>query len=819
MKKKQKAEPESRRKSSYKGNSRNNSKSGGLTFSEKKRLIQLKHILSGKSIEKEKPTTAQRTITFEKMFRDGICQVSHRYYTKMVEFFDINYELLEVDDQADILAQYSKLINYFDPSVKFELVLFNRQVNEQMLTEQFDIPWQEDDFNDIREEYTEMLKKQAAKGNNGIIKSKYLIFGVESNGYKEAKSRLNNIEKDVIRNLNNIGTLARGLDGKERLRILHEYFNQDTMEPFRFSFKDLAESGKSVKDYIAPPGFDFRYPNRFKSGNMYGCVSYLDIIAPKFTDELIKHLLDIDANLTISMHMQTEDPVKAIKKLKAVISNIQKMKIEEQKKAVRSGYDMDIIPSDLATFGGEAKRLLQDLQTRNERLFLVTILIMNTATNRQKLENAVFQTAAIAQKYNCALKRLDFQQEEGLMSSLPIGVNQVEIERGLTTSSTAVFVPFTTQELFQGGEALYYGLNALSNNMIMVDRKQLKNPNGLILGTPGSGKSFSAKREMTNAFLITEDDIIVCDPEAEYFPLVQKLGGQVIRISPVSTDYINPLDINTNYSEEENPLTLKSDFILSMCELIVGGKDGLQPVEKTIIDRSVRMVYQEFLADPQPEKMPILEDLYNILRNQKEPEAQRIATALEIYVHGSLNVFNHRTNVDVNNRFVCYDIRELGKQLKKLGMLIVQDQVWNRVTINRAQHKATRYYMDEFHLLLKEEQTAAYSVEIWKRFRKWGGIPTGITQNVKDLLASREVENIFENSDFVYLLNQASGDRQILSKALNISPSQQNYITNSNAGEGLIFYGSTIVPFKDDFPKDTQLYRIMTTRLEETVQN
>ena len=480
---------------------------------------------------------------------------------------------------------------------------------------------------------------------------------------------------------------------------------------------------------------------------------------------------------------------------------------------------MDIIPSDLATFGGEAKRLLQDLQTRNERLFLVTILIMNTATNRQKLENAVFQTAAIAQKYNCALKRLDFQQEEGLMSSLPIGVNQVEIERGLTTSSTAVFVPFTTQELFQGGEALYYGLNALSNNMIMVDRKRLKNPNGLILGTPGSGKSFSAKREMTNAFLITEDDIIVCDPEAEYFPLVQKLGGQVIRISPVSTDYINPLDINTNYSEEENPLTLKSDFILSMCELIVGGKDGLQPVEKTIIDRSVRMVYQEFLADPKPEKMPILEDLYNILRNQKEPEAQRIATALEIYVHGSLNVFNHRTNVDVNNRFVCYDIRELGKQLKKLGMLIVQDQVWNRVTINRAQHKATRYYMDEFHLLLKEEQTAAYSVEIWKRFRKWGGIPTGITQNVKDLLASREVENIFENSDFVYLLNQASGDRQILSKALNISPSQQNYITNSNAGEGLIFYGSTIVPFKDDFPKDTQLYRIMTTRLEETTQN
>ena len=522
---------------------------------------------------------------------------------------------------------------------------------------------------------------------------------------------------------------------------------------------------------------------------------------------------------TVNFHIRTIDQAKAIKSIKSKITDLDKMKIEEQKKAVRSGYDMEIIPSDLATYGGEAKRLLQDLQTRNERMFLVTIILMNTATTRQKLESAIFQTASIAQKYNCALKRLDFQQEEGLMSSLPIGLNQIEIERGLTTSSTAIFVPFTTQELFQGGEALYYGLNALSNNMIMVDRKRLKNPNGLILGTPGSGKSFSAKREMTNAFLITEDDIIVCDPEAEYYPLVQKLGGQVIRISPISTDYINPLDINVNYSEEENPLTLKSDFILSMCELIVGGKDGLQPVEKTIIDRSVRMVYQDYLSDPVPEKMPILEDLYNILRDQKEPEAQRIATALEIYVHGSLNVFNHRTNVDVNNRFVCYDIKELGKQLKKLGMLIVQDQVWNRVTINRAQHKSTRYYMDEFHLLLKEEQTAAYSVEIWKRFRKWGGIPTGITQNVKDLLASREVENIFENSDFVYLLNQASGDRKILSSALNISPSQQNYITNSNAGEGLIFYGSTIVPFKDNFPKNTMLYRIMTTKPEETLQN
>lgn len=402
---------------------------------------------------------------------------------------------------------------------------------------------------------------------------------------------------------------------------------------------------------------------------------------------------------------------------------------------------------------------------------------------------------------------------------LRLGLNQVNIKRSLTTSSTAIFVPFTTQELFQGGEALYYGLNALSGNMIMADRKQLKNPNGLILGTPGSGKSFSAKREITNVFLVAskKDTIIICDPEAEYAPLVNRLGGQVVKISPTSKDYVNPMDLNLNYSEDESPLALKSDFILSLCELIMGGKDGLQPIEKTIIDRAVTTVYRGYLADPRPENMPVLGDLYEEIQKQPELEAARIAAALELYVTGSLNIFNHRTNVDIQNRLVCFDIKELGKQLKKLGMLIIQDQVWGRVTENRELHANTWFYCDEFHLLLKEEQTAAYSVEIWKRFRKWGGIPTGITQNIKDLLASREIENIFENSDFVYMLNQAAGDREILAKKLGISPQQLSYVTHSGPGEGLIFYGNVILPFVDRFPQDTELYRIMTTKPEEII--
>jgi len=401
------------------------------------------------------------------------------------------------------------------------------------------------------------------------------------------------------------------------------------------------------------------------------------------------------------------------------------------------------------------------------------------------------------------------------MSSLPLGRNQVEIVRGLTTSSTAIFVPFTTQELFTRGEAMYYGVNPLSNNLIMASRKSLKNPNGLFLGTPGSGKSFAAKREIVNVFLLTDDDIIISDPESEYFPLVEQLGGQVVKLSPSSPHYVNPLDIHLDYSEDEEPLSLKSDFVLSLCELIVGGKSGLEPVEKTIIDRCVRLVYKDFFQDPKPEKMPVLQDLYDLMRKQPEPEAQRLATALEIYVTGSLNIFNNRTNVKLSNRIVCFDIKELGKQLKKLGMLVLQDQVWGRVTANRAAKKTTWFYQDEFHLMLKEEQTAAYSVEIWKRFRKWGGIPTALTQNVKDLLASREIENIMENSDFILMLNQAAGDRQILARQLGISTHQLSYVTHSAAGEGLLFYGNTIIPFVDRFPQDTSLYRKMSTKVNE----
>ncbi len=769
--------------------------------------------------------SAQDSIPYRHIFPDGICHVGDMLYTKTLQFGDINYQIAQNEDKTAIFESWCDFLNYFDSTIKFQLTFLNTTANTKDYEKSVFIAPQADDFDSIRTEYTEMLHNQLSRGNNGLVKTKYLTFGIEADNIRIAKPRLERIENDLWNAFKRLGVQLTSLDGKQRLKLMHTILRMNGNDPFSFEWNWLAPSGLSTKDFIAPSSFEFKEKGTFRTGDKYGAVSFLQILAPELNDRVLSDFLDMESNLIVTMHIQSVDQMKAIKTVKRKITDLDRMKIEEQKKAVRSGYDMDIIPSDLATYGGEAKKLLADLQSRNERMFLITFLVTNTADSKKELDNILLQASGIANKHNCTLIRLDYQQEQGFMTSLPLGKAFVPIQRSLTTSSTAIFVPFTTQELFQsGGEALYYGLNALSSNLIMVDRKLLKNPNGLILGTPGSGKSFAAKREITNVFLITTDDIIVCDPEGEYFSLVQRLKGQVIKISPTSSQYINPMDININYSEDDSPLALKSDFILSLCELIVGGKEGLTPVEKSIIDRCVTLVYAEYLADcktgsvPDPAKIPILGDLYDALGRQEEKEAKHIRSALEIYVTGSLSVFNHRTNVDITNRIVCYDIKELGKQLKKLGMLIVQDQVWNRVTINRAEKRSTRYYMDEFHLLLKEEQTAAYSVEIWKRFRKWGGIPTAITQNIKDLLSSREVENIFENSDFVYMLNQAAGDRAILAKQLNISPHQLSYVTGSGVGEGLLFYGNVILPFVDKFPTNTELYSIMTTKLIETKQ-
>ena len=711
-----------------------------------------KQTKASKKKEKEKRISAQKSIPYREMGRDGICRVQDRLYSKTIRFYDINYQLAQNEDKSAIFENWCDFLNYFDSTIYFQLSFINHKTNLTEFEKVIRIEPQDDEFDDVRMEYAQMLKDQLSRGNNGLMRTKYITFAIEADNIYEARPKLDRIEADILNNFKVLGVRAYPLNGVERLQILYETFNPEQAVPFSFQYDQLLKTGLSTKDFVAPTSFVFKSGKYFQMGGTLGAVSYLQILAPELTDKMLAEFLDMDKNLVVNLHIRSIDQMKAIKLVKSKVTDINRMKIEEQKKAVRSGYDMDIIPSDLMTYGNEAKRLLEDLQSRNERMFLVTVLFLNTAKSRQELDNVIFQTSGIAQKYNCVLRRLDYQQEQGLMSSIPLGLNQIPIKRALTTTSTAIFVPFTTQELFM---------------------------------------------------------------EGEYYPLVHALGGQVIHIAPTSHDYINPMDINLDYSDDDNPLGFKSDFILSLCELIMGSRNGIEAEEKSVIDRCLPIVYQKYFENPVPENMPVLGDLYTTLRAQTEVQAQRIATALEIYVNGSLKVFNHRTNVQLDNRIVCFDIKDLGKQLKKLGMLIVQDQVWNRVTLNRFSHKSTRYYVDEFHLLLKEEQTAAYSVEIWKRFRKWGGIPTGITQNIKDLLASREIENIFENSDFIYMLNQASGDRQILAKQLNISPYQLSYVTNSGEGEGLLFYGNIIIPFKDRFNKNLKLYSLMTTKPEE----
>ena len=752
------------------------------------------------------------------MWPDGICRVTDTRYTKTIQYQDINYQLSQNEDKTAIFEAWCDFLNYFDSSVQFQLSFVNLSASQETFARSISIPPCGDEFDGIRAEYAGMLQNQLARGNNGLIKTKYLTFGVEADNLRAAKPRLERIETDLLNNFKRLGVVAAPLNGFERLHVMHDILRMDEQEPFRFSWDWLAPSGLSTKDFIAPSSFEFKTGRQFRMGKKLGAVSFVQILAPELNDRMLADFLDMESSVLVNLHVQSVDQVNAIKTVKRKITDLDKSKIEEQKKAVRAGYDMDIIPSDLATYGNEAKKILQDLQSRNERMFLLTFLVVNMADTKRKLENDVFAAAGIAQKYNCALTRLDYQQEAGLMSSVPLGENLIPIQRGLTTSSTAIFIPFITQELFQSGAAMYYGINAKSHNMIMLDRKQARCPNGLKLGTPGSGKSMSCKSEIVSVFLTTADDIFISDPEAEYYPLVKRLHGQVIKLSPTSKDYVNPLDINLNYSEDDSPLALKSDFVLSFCELVMGGKTGLEAIERTVIDRAVKAIYRPYLANPCPENMPILSDLHQALLDQHLPEADRVAQALDLYVSGSLNVFNHKTNVDIHNRLVAFDIKELGKQLKKLGMLIIQDQIWGRVTQNRSQGRATWYFADEFHLLLKEEQTAAYSAEIWKRFRKWGGVPTGATQNVKDLLSSPEIENILENSDFITLLNQASGDRKILSERLNLSADQQKYIDNSEPGEGLLIFENVVLPFSNPIPKNTQLYKIMTTRLSEVVE-
>lgn len=762
------------------------------------RLAKLKH----------KKVSTQTTIPYIDMYKDGICHVSGNLYSKTIRFGDRDYQLEDYENAAKIFDDYCRILNYFDETIKFQLTFENQVIDVSRLLKEIKISEKDDDFNDIRQEYGEYLRQQLLQGNNGKSVFKYLTFGIETGNFKKAKIKLGNIGNEIVKQFKEMGVEAEVLDGAERLRCLYKSLNPFKEEEFIFDWKYRSTIGASTKDFIAPSSFKFRKQS-FEVGNAKGKVVVMQILASELSDRILNELFESNDLYCLNIHVKPYAQNDALTFIRHKLTSVEAMKVDEQMKAARKGYDTDILPQRIPIYINELKDILEDLDAKDERLLVITLTIRHYARSNKELELQTDRLKLFANKNNCLLMTLDYEQEEALGSSLILGNNQIDISRIITTSATAAFFPFTTKELFDRGT--YYGLNQLSNNMIMCDRKNLSNPNGLFLGIPGTGKSFSVKREILDSLLKTDDDIIICDPEGEYHALVNALNGQIVEISTDSDKYINPMDIDFN-SKDGEPIANKSDFVMSMCEIIIGSE--LEGSEKSLIDKCVRSIYIQYSQNPIPENMPTLQDLYAELKGCGE-KAERITTSLELYVNGTHNVFNNLTNIDITNRIICFDIRNLKNQLKKLSMLIIQEMVWNRVSANRDEQKPTRYYIDEFHLLLQEQQTARHSAEIFKRFRKWGGIPTGITQNVKDLLSSPEIENIFDDSNFIYLLSQAPGDKEILAEKLHLSEGQLKYITNAKPGNGLIIYDGIKLPFTDKIDENTNMYKLMTTKFGE----
>lgn len=789
-----------------------------------------------KAIKKAKlkgkiPESAQDTIPYKIPYPDGIFESDDGYFTQTIAFEDITYQLLDNEPKNILFERWCRLINFFEPEVHFQFNYGNMEIDKDEYSKDFKISFKGDDFNLVRKEYSDMLINQFSKGTNNLRKERYLTYGIKATDYKTAKLKLGKINKQLEKDFRKLNCKAHIMDGYERLYLLFLLFHPATKEKFMWNFDMTVGTGLSSKDFIAPSSFGFtsspelNATKYFRVGDRIGAASYVKIFASDMEDRIIADILNMDSNVWVSIHADTMMRSKALEYAKNNITDIDGMIINEQKNAVQSGYDMDILPPDLKMYQDAANKLYKDIQRKDENVFNVTITIVQTAPTRKELEDNIFELNSILNNYQCTLVRLDNRQEQGYMSSLPLGNNSIEVKRTFTTTDMAIFIPFTTKELYTI-KGQYYGMNSLSNSVITVNRKDLANPNGLVFGMPGFGKTFAIKREILDIFLKTDDDRLIIDPEGEYKWLVRLLKGQILKIALNSKTYINPMEINL-FAQNENdkdydPISAKCSFIVSMCELILGNKSILGKKEVAVIDEACKRIYYRFAQNPLPESMPILEDLYNELQNGFEGEKEMIghdlAIALSRYVTGSLSYFNHRSNVDINSRLVCFDLRDMDGNQRDLTMLIIQELIWDRVADNREKGKGTWVDIDEFHLLLREPLTSAYSVEMWKRFRKWGGIPTGITQNIKDLFRSPEIENILDTTNFIMMLNQSGDDARLLAEHLDLSEDEEGYIKSGEPGKGLLAVEGTKIPFEDNFPKNTICYKVMTTKPNESIK-
>lgn len=789
------------------GSSKNNMSLGSLLTGGSKKGED------GKPEKRVIPRTTQRTIPYEQLYSDGLLKLDDGYYSRTIQFQDINYQIARQDDQENIFLKYGEFLNYFDPSIGFQITINNTNIDKEKFEADVMLKYKHDKLDGYRQEYNQMLQKQMGEGRNEITREKYMTITVKAPTKADGEVQLRRLEDEVSNNLKKMGSAGIPITAKKKIEMLHDFFRGNNGMAAKIDFERLKEQGISTKDIIAPDGFQFKR-NHFMMGEKYARALYINQLPSFLNDKFLSEFTDFPINMLLTLNIRSVAPEEALKVVRRKITGMEANKIDQQKKALKAGYDMTMISHDLKHSLEEAEELLDDLINKNQKMFLVNIVIVHKADTLEDLDRDTATIQAQARKTLCQVGILSFQQEAGLASALPIGLNKISAARTLTTESTAILIPFTSQELMQK-DGMYYGINAVSRNLLVFNRKSLKNPNGFILGTPGSGKSFSAKREMVNVLLATEDDVLIIDPEREYTPLAENFGGELIHISASSSNYINPMDMSEAYSDEENPVILKSEFILSLCECLLGGNAGLTGTERTIIDRCVRNVYTDYLQDFDPDMLPTMLDFQLMLESQPEMEARSVALALEIYTKGSLAIFAKKTNIDINNRFVVFDIKDLGKQLKTMGMLIVLDAIWNRITTNRAAGRRTWIYLDEIYLLFTNEYSANFLFELYKRARKWGGIPTGITQNVEDLLRSELARRMLSNSDFILMLNQATSDRVELAHLLNISNTQLSYVTNSDAGQGLIFSGDSVIPFVDKFPTNTKLYSMMTTKLDE----
>ncbi len=767
--------------------------------------------------DKEKfvvPKGVQDVIPITAIYDDGVFKSGKDKYSKSFKFTDINYSVASREDKEAMFLEYSELLNSLDSGATTKITINNRKLNRKDFEETILIPLKGDNLDEYREEYNNMLLEKAT-GANSTVQDKYITISVNKKDIEEARTYFARVGADLISHFARLGSTCSEMDTDKRLRIMHDFFRMGEETDYHFDIKESRKKGHNFKDYICPDSMEFT-KDHFKIGDRYGRVLFLREYASYIKDDMVTEIMDLNRNMMLSIDVIPVPTDEAVREAESRLLGVETNITNWQRKQNQNNNFSATIPYDMEQQKKEMKEFLDDLTTRDQRMMFAVITMVHTADTKEQLDNDTEAILTTVRKNMCQFAPLKFQQMDGLQTAMPFGVRKINCLRTLTTESLSVFIPFRVQDIHHGN-GIYYGQNIISKNMIIADRKQLLNGNAFIMGVSGGGKSFAAKGEIINQILASNADVILIDPEREYSPLVKALGGEIINISATSPNHINAMDMSKDYGDGANPVILKSEFILSLCEQLIGGAN-LGAKQKSIIDRCTASVYREYQQSDYTGRVPTLQDFRAELLAQPEPEAKEIALAIELFTNGSLNTFAKQTNVDTNNRLICYDILDLGKQLMGIGMLVVLDSILNRITQNRAKGKNTYIFIDEIYLLFQHEYSANFLFTLWKRVRKYGAFATGITQNVDDLLQSHTARTMLANSEFIIMLNQASTDRIELAKLLNISELQLNYITNVEAGHGLLKVGSSLVPFANKFPKNTKLYKLMTTKLSDLTE-